>query len=256
MNKTKKYVTIAAVLLCVCAAVYLNWSYNKTTDGLSDAELANAKSAEEASGNSDVAVSGYFAEARLTRQQSRDEALNLLKAAAASETASKETIDGAMNAIAAMANYSMLETQIENLLLAKNFAECVAFISSDGVTIAVPAPSEGLMAEDVAKITDTIVAETDYKPTQIRIIEVKNNEGKVTESESSPSATDNSSNNTDNSGNNNIGNNSGNNNNANNGGNTNNNSANNPNNANTNTNAELEGDETDETMTDTGEVLE
>ncbi len=176
MNKTKKYVTIGAVLLCICAAVYLNWSYNngKGVAALSDAELANAKAAEEAmEGGLDLSVSNYFAEARLTRQQSRDEALELLKAAAASEMASQETIDGAMSAIAAMANYSMLETQIENLLLAKNFAECVAFITADGVTLAVPSPEEGLSPEEVAKITDAIVAETDYMPTQIRVIEVK-----------------------------------------------------------------------------------
>ncbi|PKM74087.1 MAG: stage III sporulation protein AH [Firmicutes bacterium HGW-Firmicutes-16] len=178
MNKTKKYITIAAVLLCVCAAVYLNWSYNNDMVGgseLSDAELANVKSGEETAAESGMTqeVSDYFAQARLTRQQSRDEALDLLKAAAASETASQETIDGAMNAISAMANYSMQETQIENLLLAKNFAECVAFISADGVTLAVPAPAEGLAAEDVAKITDAIVAETDFTATQIRIIEVK-----------------------------------------------------------------------------------
>ena len=179
MNKTKKYITIAAVLLCVCAAVYLNWSYNneKASGGtLSDTELANVKS-ENGTAESGMTqeVSNYFAQARLTRQQSRDEALELLKAAAASESASQETIDGAMNAISAMANYSMQETQIENLLLAKNFAECVAFISADGVTLAVPAPAEGLKAEDVAKITDAIVAETDFTATQIRIIEVKNN---------------------------------------------------------------------------------
>lgn len=188
MNKTKKYVTLAAVILCVCAAVYLNWSYNNNTvssTGMSDAELANAKSAEEMASDSamDAEVSNYFAAARLTRQQSRDEALNLLKSAASSDAASQETIDGAMNAISAMANYSMMETQIENLLLAKNFAECVAFISADGVTLAVPAPAAGLAVEDVAKITDTIVAETDFAATQIRIIEVKSNSGTVSETE-------------------------------------------------------------------------
>jgi len=135
MNNTKKYVTIVAVLLCVCAAVYLNWSYNNDTVGgtnLSDAELANAKSAEEVAADSELSatVSDYSASARLTRQQSRDEALSLLKSATTSENASQETIDGATNAISAMANYSMMETQIENLLLAKNFAECVAFISA------------------------------------------------------------------------------------------------------------------------------
>lgn len=219
MSKTKKYVTIAAVLLCICAAVYLNWSYNNDSaanGGLSDAELANAKSAEEtaADGALDASVSDYFAAARLTRQQSRDEALELLEAAASSETASQETIDGAMNAISAMANYSMMETQIENLLLAKNFAECVAFISADGVTLAVPAPEEGLTAEDVAKITDTIVAETDFAATQLRIIEVKNTSGAasgaVSDTESMDTAVTN----------------------------------------------EAESDVSDETMTDTGEMLE
>jgi stage III sporulation protein AH len=178
MNKTKKYVTIVAVLLCICAAVYLNWSYNNDKlagTQLSDAELANAKSEEESllETGLDMAVSSYFAEARLTRQQSRDEALEQLKTAAASETASQETIDGAMNAIAAMASYSMMETQIENLLLAKSFAECVAFISAEGVTLAVPSPADGLAAEDVARITDAIVAETSFTPTQIKIIEVR-----------------------------------------------------------------------------------
>lgn len=177
MSKTKRNITIAAVLLCLCAAVYLNWSYNQRAadDVMADAELANAKSQEEmAVGNeADALVSDYFAQARLTRQQSRDEAISLLEAAATSEAASQETIDSAVSTIAVMANYSMLETQIENLLLAKNFAECVAFISAEGVTLAVPAPADGLLAEDVAKITDAVIAETDFNATQIKIIEVK-----------------------------------------------------------------------------------
>ena len=93
-------------------------------------------------------VSDYFAEARLTRQTSRDEALALLETAAAGEGASQETIDGAMDAIAAMATWSMQETQIENLLLAKNFEDCVVYISGDGVTAAVPAPGRGALRRE------------------------------------------------------------------------------------------------------------
>ncbi len=177
MSKTKRNITIAAVLLCLCAAVYLNWSYNNRTadEVMADAELASAKSQEEMSleTEADALVSDYFAQARLTRQQSRDEAISLLEAAATSEAASQETIDSAISTIAVMANYSMLETQIENLLIAKNFAECVAFISAEGVTLAVPAPADGLLAEEVARITDAVIAETDFNATQIKIIEVK-----------------------------------------------------------------------------------
>lgn len=188
-ERTKRLVTVIAVVLCVGAAAYLNWSYNKSAE-LPDSEsagLAGEKSAQTSPTTKETASnSDYFAQARLTRQQSRDEALSLLKSAASSKTASKETIDGAMNAISAMANYSMEETQIENMLLAKNFSECVAFVSADGVTLAVPAPAEGLKAEDVAKITDTITTETDFKPTQIKVIEVKNGKGTETGTAASP----------------------------------------------------------------------
>ena len=171
MKKAKRNILIATVLVFVCAAVYLNWSYNRADesepvgaeDGADDQQSVSA-------GNED---SDYFAQARLTRQTSRDEALSLLETAAASESASQETIDGAMDAIAAMATWSMQETQIENLLLAKNFGDCVVYISSDGVTVAVPAPIEGLSAASVAQITETIIGETGCTAEDIRVIEVK-----------------------------------------------------------------------------------
>ena len=189
-QRSKRTITVLAVVLCVGAAAYLNWSYNKSAElpDAASAGLSGLKSSDDSGTTEETASNAdYFAQARLTRQQSRDEALSLLKSAAASKTASKETIDGAMNAISAMANYSMEETQIENMLLAKNFSECVAFVSADGVTLAVPAPAEGLTAADVAKITDTVTTETDFKPTQIKVIEVKNGQGKAAGGTASPS---------------------------------------------------------------------
>ena len=171
MKKSKRNILIATVLVFVCAAVYLNWSYNR-------ADESEPVGAEDGAGDQQSVSAGsedsdYFAQARLTRQTSRDEALSLLETAAASESASQETIDGAMDAIAAMATWSMQETQIENLLLAKNFEDCVVYISSDGVTVAVPAPIEGLSAASVAQITETIIGETGCTAEDIRVIEVK-----------------------------------------------------------------------------------
>ncbi len=197
MDKSKRNVTIIAVLLCLSAAVYLNWSYNNRSadEAMADAELASSKAAEETSAEQslDELVADYFAQARLTRQQSRDEAISLLEAAAASENASQETIDSAINTISVMANYSMMETQVENLLLAKEFDECVAFMSAEGVTLAVPAPPEGLTAEEVARITDAIIAETDFTATQIKLIEVKGNANLSNASETTEGSQDNSS---------------------------------------------------------------
>ena len=78
-----------------------------------------------------------------------------------------------MGSIAAMATYSMQESQIENLLLAKDFTDCVVYMSDTGVTVAVPAPAEGLSEASVARITDVITTETAFTAAQIKVIEVR-----------------------------------------------------------------------------------
>ena len=178
MKNRKRNLTVLAVLSFVCAAVALNWTYNSRW-GKPDAEMVYAEDEAMAAAQTDfariltTAGTEYFAEARLTRQVSRDEALELLQTAASSEAASQETIDSAMNAISRMAACSMQEAQIENLLLAKEFDDCVVYIGEDAITVAVPAPMEGLSEEAVARITDVICTETSYGPEQLNIIEVK-----------------------------------------------------------------------------------
>lgn len=179
MKKLKRNITILTILVFVCAAIYLNWSYNnrwgKADSAMVEAEDAAMQAAEEAyeAANLKGSSSSYFAEARLNRQVSRDEALDLLRTAASSESASQETIDSAMNEISVMANYSMKETQLENMLIAKDFADCVVYMSADSITIAVPAPAEGLSDAAVARITETVTSETDYTAAQLNVIEIK-----------------------------------------------------------------------------------
>lgn len=177
MNNRKRNITVMAVLIFVCTAVALNWSYNKRW-GSPDSEMVAVEdemmmNAAQLNRGVEASTSEYFAEARLTRQVSRDEALQLLQTAATAETASQETIDSAINAISAMATCSMKESQIENLLIAKDFADCVVYIGNNAVTVAVPAPMEGLSEEAVARITDIICGETEYEAAQLSIIEVK-----------------------------------------------------------------------------------
>ena len=183
MNKVKRNVITVTVLLFVCAAVYLNWSYNNRW-GTADQAMVEAEDAameqaeqeyqESMAGETEGSTSSsYFASARLTRQETRDEALSLLEMTAGSENASQETVDSAMDAISAMATYSLQESQIENMLIAKDYDDCVVFISDDGVTVTVPAPVEGLSQDAVARITDTILSETDFTMAQIPVIEVK-----------------------------------------------------------------------------------
>lgn len=179
----KRNLTVLTVVFFVAAAVFFNWSYNNQF-GTADADMVMAEDTEmekagikpEASSDpaeTQTPTSDYFAEARLTRQQSRDEALNLLESASSAEGASQETIDSAMTAISAMATDSMTETRIENLLLAKGYADCVAYITGESISVAVPAPAEGLTQAQVAAITDTITSDTDFTAAQLKVVEVK-----------------------------------------------------------------------------------
>ena len=180
----KRNLVVAAVLVLVGTAAYLNWSYNarwgegntamaEAEDEMTTAVNVMAEDGEEAESLPAAQnVSDYFAEARLTRQQSRDQALSLLEQAACAETASQEVIDKAMNDITVMANWSLLESQIENELLAKEFAECVVYFSEDKCTVAVPSAAEGLTEAEVARITDAVMKNSSFDASQINVIEV------------------------------------------------------------------------------------
>ncbi|MGI6028142.1 MAG: SpoIIIAH-like family protein [Candidatus Heteroscillospira sp.] len=182
MRKLKRNLVVVTVLFFVCAAVYLNWSYNNRW-GEADSAMVEAEDAAMAQADGEYMESlndisdapDYFSEARLTRQKSRDEALSLLETAASSESASAEVIDSAMNEIAVMAQYTMNESQLENQLIARDFSDCVVFMSADGVTVAVPAPAEGLSESRVAQITETVTTGTSYTAEQLKVIEVREN---------------------------------------------------------------------------------
>lgn len=118
-----------------------------------------------------TAVSNYFDTARLSRQQSRDNALSLLREAAEQEGAEQAAVDEANQTIQTLAGYSVLESQIENLVIAKGYADCVAFMGENGISVVVSAAEDGLQTEDVAKITDIVLSETEYTADQIKIME-------------------------------------------------------------------------------------
>ena len=204
MKNFKRNIIVFAVLVFVCAAVYLNWSYNKNEEDASalgqtdiaendaaketDVQLADdtseqtseqpVSSAEDAGlyytpDETDVTVSEYFANIRLNRSQARDSAVQTLATVSETEGASQETIDTALSEIAQVAEYTILEAELESLILAKGFEECVVFINNDSVDVTVPASGEGLSTASVARITDIVLNETDFKAENLRIIEVK-----------------------------------------------------------------------------------
>lgn len=177
------------------AAVYLNWNYEQQEAGkvLGEPTLVNGQeqdplvtstpgSITEVTGDEgeDVlgdaqgttASSAYFANARLNREQARDSALGLLQDAAAGEDADQSMKDQANETIQTMADYTVTEAQIENLVVAKGYADCVAFIGDDSISVAVASPEEGFTDADTARILEIVTDVSAFSPEQIKIIPV------------------------------------------------------------------------------------
>ena len=110
--------------------------------------------------------------ARLTRQQSRDSALSLLKEASENQDVDAETASEAAKSIETLASYTLSEAQIENMVTAKGYEDCVVFMSEDGVSVVVSTGEEGLQTEDIARITDIVKQETGLSAESIKIMEV------------------------------------------------------------------------------------
>ena len=183
-TRWKRNAVVAVMCVLVCAAVALNWKYTgeQAADAAEASQSGGTKilgeatlvSGQEDGGTTDeeaVYTGGdYFASARLTRQQARDNAISLLREAAESETADAAVANEAAETIQVLAGYALAEAQIENLITAKGYSECVAFMGEDSISVVVDA-GDGLNAEDVAKITEVVLAETDYTTDQIKILE-------------------------------------------------------------------------------------
>jgi len=181
----KRNAVVAAIALFVCAAVYLNWNYEQQIQtgktlgepamvgGKEDALLQQPEQPHQEGGQEPAKDSGYFAMARLNRQQARDSALTLLEDAAAGEQADQAIKDQANATIQTMADYTVTEAQIENLVLAKGYTDCVAFIGEQSLSLAVAAPEEGLTDTDTARILDVVQQVSSFTPSQIKIIPVE-----------------------------------------------------------------------------------
>ena len=187
----KRNTVVAAMAVLVCAAVALNWKYTgqQAAEGveetgtkiLGEATLVNGQEADgaQAAADEEAVYTGddYFASARLTRQQARDNAISLLQEAADQPGADAAVANEASEGIQVLAGYTMKEAQIENLVTAKGYADCVAFMGEDSISVVVDTGTGDLTAEDVAymgitqaKITDITMTETGYPASGIKIM--------------------------------------------------------------------------------------
>ena len=182
MKKWKKNLMAMAVLLTVCSGIYLNWVYSggKDTQNLEDTLNSDKVMSDDMlvmGGGEDTQInaetntsSNYFAAVRLSRQEARDTAVTLLQEAMA--YGSQEQVEKSNAQLEEIINYALCEAQIESLIIAKGYTDCVAYMTENGISVAVAAPEGGLQQEDVAVIADVVLSQSDFTLNDIRVVEV------------------------------------------------------------------------------------
>lgn len=182
----KKQLVLASMVLALGAAVYLNWQFagvnklpvgdtSSTVSELGAAQLVNNTYVETvsddlkqrlSSGSSSTAVS----EARLNRQNSRDEAMEMLDEVLESVDADSDAKKEAVEQASAIAQNILKETNVENLLQAKGYKETVAYLSGEECSVVVAGE---IKAEDTLIIQEVVMDQTGLSADKITIIPAK-----------------------------------------------------------------------------------
>lgn len=206
MKLWKRNAVVVAIVIFVGAAVYLNWSYGQKQEAdpqpsgkvLGQATLvggpasvppaqsgspaspspsagADTDADADADAGADTApiLTGYFSAARLNRQQARDSALEILQQAASDAMATQTVIDNANTSIQRLATNTLSEAQVENLVIAKGYADCVCYINENSASVVVSETGNGLTDADTARIAEIVMEETGLSALQIKIIEAR-----------------------------------------------------------------------------------
>jgi len=180
----KKNMMAAGVLLVVCAGIYMNWMYTNAenvadlTDKLNaelvmndDSLVLDVGNLNSGAENLENTVTDYFSAVRLSRQQARDNAVELLQEAMAYGEDSQVSTSSAQ--LEKIVQTALCEAQIESLIIAKGYADCVAYMSDDGISVAVASPEGGIQQTDVAVIADIVMTQSSFSLEDIQVFEVQ-----------------------------------------------------------------------------------
>lgn len=180
MKNWKKNLVAAALLVAVCGGIYINWLYTEEanvvnlTDTLDEEKLLspdllvmNDSTVLDTNNNT---LSAYFAAVRLSRQEARDNAVGLLQEAMAYND-DKQAAQTSQQ-LEELVQTALCEAQIESLVIAKGYKDCVAYISDGGISVAVAVPENGFTQADAAVIADIVMTQSDFPMEDIRVVEV------------------------------------------------------------------------------------
>lgn len=198
-SKNTRRATAVTLAAALAVAVYLNWQYANTdltvdpvaTDtgeavaaagAVTDELMTEAEALSSANKNygeaqlvsvANSSGSEFFEEARLSRQKAHDEALDTIQKSLKGSSLSSEEKSAYTAQLTASLENINAENEIETLIRAKGFADCLCFLQEGRADLTVMTSGEGLNAAQVAQIRDIVLSKCDVTAQNITVVEVK-----------------------------------------------------------------------------------
>ena len=193
--KTNRKMTLATLVVALAVAVYLNWEYARSADLALDAAAPAAGDAAEEPvvdglpvqaqpsasrtygeaqlvSASAASSQSFFEEARLARTKARDEMDSLQKSLKKASLTEQEKTDLTAR-LTQEVDAITQESDVEALIKAKGFVDCVAYVSEGKVNITVMTSGDRLTADEVTQIRDIVLSKCNVTAQNITVVEVK-----------------------------------------------------------------------------------
>ena len=116
----------------------------------------------------------FFESARLSREKSRDEALDTIEKTLKNSSLSDEEKQTMTDTLKAQITNIETESELETLIKAKGFVDCVVILDGTSANVTVMTENDALTAAEVTKIRDIILSKCgEIKSQDITVVEVK-----------------------------------------------------------------------------------
>lgn len=177
----KKTMLLGTLVLALGVAIYLNYFFADGTGGiLNNSNTQTEQPNDDKTLGEAINVNGetaaptaaeYFKQARESREAAREEAVQTVKDVLNDVKATDEQKQTVTAEVIAITKAIEQESNIESLIKAKGFTDCVVYIADDSCSVVVR--SDSLTVQDTAKISQVVTSQADILAQNINIVTVK-----------------------------------------------------------------------------------
>ena len=161
ITKNTRRVTALTLAAALVVAVYLNWQYARTGIGVDEEAVNVSAVAVEGEPVAAPVTDGLMTEAEAVSSANKNSGLSAEEKKGYTQQLTSNLED--LNA----------ENEIETLVKAKGFADCLCFLQSGRADLTVMTSGDALTAAQVAQIRDIVLSKSEVTAQNITVVEVK-----------------------------------------------------------------------------------